>query len=99
MTAKNEFVYILKPFKDNFTETATEEDDRIMGMHFQYLSDLLNKGILIMAGPETTGKFGICILETGSEEEAREIMNNDPAVLNGISSAELYPYRVSLIRK
>jgi uncharacterized protein YciI len=59
---------------------------------------LLTEGKLIMAGPETTGKFGLCVIETGSEQEARHIMENDPAVKSGIVSAELYPYRVSLIR-
>ena len=99
MPGMKQFVYIIKPFKPDFAETANEEDNRIMGIHFQYLESLLEKGILIMAGPETTGKFGLCVLETGTEEEARDIMNNDPAVLNGVVSAELFPYRVSLIRK
>lgn len=96
---KLQYVYITKPYKENFAQTATEEENRVMGVHFVYLKELLEKKILIMAGPETTGKFGITVIETGSEEEAREIMNNDPAVKSGLVSAEIYPYRVSLIRK
>lgn len=69
-----------------------------MGTHFLYLQDLLKAGKLILAGPETTGKFGITIIETETEDEAREIMMNDPAVKSGIVSPELFPYRVSLIR-
>lgn len=93
------FVYITKPYKENFVETATEEEKRVMGVHFVYLKELLEKKILIMAGPETSGKFGLTVIETASEEQAREIMNNDPAVKSGLVSAEIYPYRVSLIRK
>jgi len=99
MTDKLQFIYIIKPFKENFVETATEEENRAMGFHFGYLKELMDKNILIMAGPEVTGKFGLCIFETGSEEEARKIMKNDPAVKAGVVSAELFPYRVSLIRK
>lgn len=93
-----EFVYIIRPYKDNFAETMTDEDARIMGIHFAYLQQKLKEGKLIMAGPVLTGEFGIAVLETETEDEAREIMNNDPAVVNGIVTPALYPYRVSLLR-
>lgn len=93
-----EFVYIIKPKKENFNETGTEEDYAIMGEHFLYLKELLKKNILILAGPELNAKFGLAVIETGNEESAKDIMNNDPAVKKGIMNAELYPYRVSLLR-
>lgn len=94
-----QFIYFIRPHKENFAETMTEEEGNIMGTHFLYLQDLLKAGKLILAGPETTGKFGITILETESENEARDIMMNDPAVKSGIVAPELFPYRVSLLRK
>jgi len=94
-----QFIYFIRPHKENFAETMTEEEGNIMGTHFLYLQDLLKSGKLILAGPETTGKFGISIIETETEDEAREIMLNDPAVKSGIVSPELFPYRVSLLRK
>lgn len=93
-----QFIYFIRPHKENFAETMSEEEGNIMGVHFEYLKDLLDKGKLILAGPETTGKFGIAVIEAESEDEARNIMMNDPAVSSGIVSPELYPYRVSLIR-
>lgn len=93
-----QFIYFIRPHKENFAETMTEEEGNIMGVHFEYLKDLLDKGKLILAGPETTGKFGIAVIEAESEDEARNIMMNDPAVKSGIVSPELYPFRVSLIR-
>jgi len=94
-----QFIYFIRPHKENFAETMTEEEGNIMGTHFLYLKELLKSGKLILAGPETTGKFGIAIIETESENEARDIMMNDPAVKSGIVSPELFPYRVSLLRK
>ena len=94
-----QFIYFIRPHKENFAETMTEEEGNIMGTHFLYLQELLGKGKVILAGPETTGKFGICIIETDSEDEAKEIMMNDPAVKSGIVTPELFPYRVSLIRE
>ena len=95
---KLQFVYIYKPQKENFNETATEEENKIISQHFLYLKNLLERKILILAGPETNAKFGIAVLETQTEEEAKKIMENDPAVSNKVFTAELFPFRVSLMR-
>jgi uncharacterized protein YciI len=95
---KLQFIYIVKPFKDNFNETATEEENKIIGEHFLYLKKLLVEKKLILAGPELNAKFGIVVLETESEEQAVDIMENDPAVLKGVFSAKIYPFRASLFR-
>ena len=92
-----QFVIIKRP-RENFIETMTDEESGIMSAHFEYLKQKLNEGKLIMAGPVLTGEFGLSVVETESEEEARDIMNNDPAVLAGIMKPTLYPYRVSLLR-
>ncbi len=96
---RQQFVYIIKPPRDNFAATMTEDEAEIMSVHFAYLKKLLEDGVLILAGPVITGAMGICIFEAGSEEEARAIMNNDPSVVQGLMTAQLYPYRVSLLRK
>ena len=95
---KLNFVYIVKPLKNNFNETATDEENRIVHEHFVYLKKLLEENTLILAGPELNAKFGIAVLETDSEEEAADIMQNDPAVAKGVFSAQLFPFRVSLLR-
>lgn len=93
-----EFVYIIKPKKENFNETGTEEEFNIMSEHFMHLKQLLKENVLILAGPELNAKFGIAVIEAENEEEAKKIMENDPAVKKGVMNAELYPYRVSLLR-
>lgn len=92
-----QFIYFIRSPKENFAENMTDEEAEIMGVHFNYLREQMEKGKLILAGPETSGKFGICILNALSEDEAREIMMNDPAVKSGIVKPELFPFRVSLI--
>jgi uncharacterized protein YciI len=39
--------------------------------------------------------FGLAIFRTESQDEARSIMNNDPAVKKGVVLAELYSYKVA----
>ena len=43
--------------------------------------------------------FGNAIFEAEDEATARMIMENDPAVKNGVMTATLYPYKVALMRK
>lgn len=43
-------------------------------------------------------QFGIVILEVDAEEEARKIMEEDDAVKEKIMTAQLFPFRVALIK-
>lgn len=83
-------------------ENWTEKENGIVQHHFEVLQNLQKDGKLILAGRTLNmdpNGFGIVILEVSSEEEAREIMESDPAVKEGIMTAALFPYRVALIRE
>jgi uncharacterized protein len=92
-----EFVYLIHPVREDFIQSMTQDEREIMERHFNYLNDLLSEEKLILAGPCLDGKFGIVVYRAESMEAAREIMDNDPAVLNGLMTGELHPYRVSLM--
>lgn len=99
---KKQFIYILKLIPNLLNvDNWTAKDEEIVDRHFAKLQELLKEGKLILAG-KTAGldekTFGIVILEVESEEEAMNIMRNDPTVAEGIMTAELYPYEVALIR-
>lgn len=100
---KKQFIYVLRliPFLLN-QENWTGREEKIVDKHFDRLQKLLEEGKLVLAG-KTAGidekTFGIVILEVESEEEAKAIMENDPCVAEGIMTAELYPYKVALLRK
>ena len=101
---KKQYIYVLKLIPTLYQpENWTEKEEDTVSRHFTKLQDLLREGKLILAG-KTSGRedentFGIVILEIESEEEALSIMKNDPAVADGIMTAELFPYHVALIRK
>lgn len=98
MPEKKQFIFFIKPHKENFAETMTEEEGMIMQEHFFYLKELLELGKLVIAGPELSGKFGMGVYETETLEEVQELLDNDPAVKSGIVTPEIYPFRVSLLR-
>lgn len=70
--------------------------------HFSYLSDLTDKSVMILVGrPQNNDEstIGIAIFEAVDESAARSLMQNDPAVAEGVMTAELFPYQVALMRK
>ncbi len=97
-----QWIYVLKPARLGMVaEGSTPEEAEIVSRHFAYLKDLTERGVMILMGrtqnnDEST--FGIAIFEAESEEAAREIMGNDPAVDGGVMHATLYPYKVALMR-
>jgi uncharacterized protein YciI len=97
---RKQFIYTLKLIPELLDENNwSEREHDIVKRHFEALQQLLKENKLILAGrtlnfDEST--FGIVILQVDSEEEARRIMENDPAVKEKIMVAELYPYRVAL---
>ena len=81
---------------------ATEDEKRIVGEHFSYPQDLIEKSVLVMAGRTLNtdnSSFGIVVFRASSDEEAHGIMLEDPAVNNMVFRAELYPYRIALLKE
>ena len=100
---KKQFVYVLKLTPRLLSEKNwTEQDNNIVGKHFRRLQQLHKEGKVILAGrtlnESDPSQFGVVILEVGSEEEARRIMEEDDAVKEKIMTAQLFPFRVALAR-
>ena len=78
---------------------STAEEQAVVAEHFAYLQDLTAKGRIILVGRTLNtdeNTMGLAIFRAESEDEARRIMNDDPAVKKGIMSATLYPFKVVL---
>jgi uncharacterized protein YciI len=98
-----QFIYVLRLVPRLHADSAwTKEDDAVLGRHFARFQDAARSGQLILAGRtsepgDTT--FGIAIFEAADEEAARKFMQEDPAVVGGLMTAELHPFAVALQRK
>ncbi|HEX2787029.1 MAG TPA: YciI family protein [Ignavibacteria bacterium] len=93
------FVKKITPVKENFMETGTEEDFKIIGEHFEYLKKFFDEGKLLLAGPCEDAAFGISIFKAENLEEAQRFLENDPAFKKGVMKGEVHPYRLSLFNK
>ncbi len=98
-----QYMYRIQPVRnDMLAKGANDEEKRIVSEHFNYLQDLERKGTLILAGRTQNtdnSSHGIVIYNAESEDRAREIMLSDPAVKKFLFRAELYPYRISLLKE
>jgi uncharacterized protein YciI len=94
-----EWIYFIHAPREDFAATMTAEEEAVWGVHFERLEQLLEDGVIVLAGP-TLGRVntGVCIFEAPDEEAARRIMEEDPVIAGGFARGELRPFRVSLLR-
>ncbi len=102
---KNYFCYILRLYPQFYDHSSwTEKENKLIGIHFNYLKKLMSKDILFLAGrsvnePMSEKDFGIAIFEAANESEAKGYMENDPAVKEKLMYAELFEFSLALLRK
>jgi uncharacterized protein YciI len=98
-----QYIYTLKLIPSLLDETNwTEREHEVISQHFEALQELMVQNKLILAGrtlnmDEST--FGIVILQTSTEEEAKRLMELDPAVKENVMTAELFPYKIALMNE
>lgn len=98
-----QWLYLLKPSRlEMVTDGPTPEESETVSRHFAYLTDLTEKGVMILVGRTQNNDentLGIAVFEAEDESAARRIMENDPAVRSGVMRADLYPYQIALMRR
>lgn len=99
MNKTSTFVYVVKLARPELHEKMSKEEEAIVDEHFERLKIGVAEGKVILAGPCLDKAFGIVVFQASSEKEAYEYMKNDPAVKKGIMTAELHPFRISLLQK
>src|SRR5512138_412961 len=88
MSEKRHFLYRIQATRPAMLrEGLTPEEAATMAQHFAYLERLTEAGTVILFGrtlntDETA--FGLAIFSAASEAEARALVDQDPAVANGI---------------
>lgn len=101
MYDQSQFIYRIQPTRTSMlADGLTDVESRIVEEHATYLQSLARENMVLLAGRTLTvddGSFGIVILNTMLESEARKIMEDDPAVLHGVMRAELFPYNIAIL--
>ena len=101
MAESTHYLIVIQPTRPAMlAEGPTPREERIVSEHFAYLQALTESGIVLHAGRTLTTderSLGIIIVEAASPSDARQVVENDPAVRESVFRAELYPYRIALV--
>ena len=92
------WLVILRPTREEMAFEPTEDEQQIVSDHYEYLVRLRDEGKLVVAGPSIVAgdTFGIGVLTVDGEDEARAIVDADPAVGRGAMTAEIRPLRIAV---
>lgn len=88
------YVFVVLKSGDN-TSTDKKFKDSCFAGHMQNINRLVKENKLVVAGPfgKNDNNFrGLFILDVPSIEEARTLLDTDPAIKNRFLSPELYPW-------
>ncbi len=88
------FIIQYKPRRPHFFKTITQEEEKSIGEHFDYLQGLFAEGKARLIGRREDGDFGIAILDLPSLTEATAIINNDPVVKTGVFQATVGEFKI-----
>ncbi|MFA7532980.1 MAG: YciI family protein [Tissierellaceae bacterium] len=75
----------------------SKKDEEILEVHIAYLNELIKEGKIFAKGPFTDHSGGLVIYNANSYEEAKELAENDPAVINNSRKLILKEWRSSLV--
>ena len=98
---KLRFLLKLVPPRTTFANDMTPEEGKLMQQHADYWKAQFATGCVLIIGPvlDPKGVWGMAVLETETEDEARTLAMNDPSVKAGLNKVELSPMRVFLMKK
>lgn len=98
---KQRFLLRLVPPRTTFVNDMTPDEGKLMRQHADYWAEQFKMGAVLIIGPvlDPKGAWGMAVLETATEEEARALAMNDPSVKAGLNKVELSPMRVFLMKK
>jgi uncharacterized protein YciI len=94
------FVFRLKAPRPNFALTMKDEEREIMGRHAAYWQPLVEAGRMVVFGPvlDSTGSWGLGVVEADDEDEIRRFAQGDPVVTTGTAEIEMGKMLAGFVR-
>jgi uncharacterized protein YciI len=94
------FVFRLQAPRPTFALDMTDEEREIMSRHAAYWRPLVDAGRMVVFGPvlDSTGSWGLGVVEADDEDELRAFAANDPAVSSGTAAIEMGKMLAGFVR-
>src|SRR5262245_37588661 len=96
----NTFVLRLKAPRPTFALDMSDAEREIMGRHAAYWQPLIEAGRMVVFGPvlDSTGSWGLGVLEADDEDELRAFAAEDPVVTSGTAAMEIGKMLAGFVR-
>jgi uncharacterized protein YciI len=78
----------------------TEEEQEVMGRHAAHWQPYIESGRMVVFGPvlDSTGSWGLGVVEADDEDELRAFAAEDPAVTTGTAQVEIGKVLTGFVR-
>jgi uncharacterized protein YciI len=86
------FLFRLIPPRADFAQTMTPAEQHAMAGHRDYWQQLLHDGQVVVYGPvaDPEGVWGMGVLRAVSRAQALDLGHNDPSVVAGVNTFEVF---------
>ena len=99
----SQYIYRIQLIRPEIlTDGPNDKESAILQDHASYIDHLTQQSKVLLAGRTQTNDadaFGIVILRATSDEEAIEIMQQDPAVQHKVMRAEIFPFKTAFLSR
>lgn len=94
------FILRLKGPRSTFALDMTDEEREIMGRHAAHWQPYIDAGQMVVFGPvlDSTGSWGLAVLEAEDEEALRAFAAGDPVVTTGTGQMEIGKMLAGFVR-
>jgi uncharacterized protein len=94
------FVFRLLAPRPDFALSMSDEEREIMGRHAAHWQPFLDSGQMVVFGPvlDSTGSWGLAVIEAEDEDELRAFAAGDPAVTSGTATIEIGKMLAGFVR-
>ena len=94
------FVFRLIASRPTFALDMTDEEREIMERHAAYWQPFIDSGHMVIFGPvlDSTGSWGLGVVEADDEDELRAFAAEDPAVTTGTGRIEIGQLLAGFVR-
>ena len=94
------FVFRLRAPRPTFAQDMTDEEREIMGRHAAYWQSYVESGRMVVFGPvlDSSGSWGLGVVEAEDEDELRAFAAGDPAVTTGTAELEIGTMPAGFVR-
>jgi uncharacterized protein len=95
------FVFRLNAPRPKFALDLNDDEREVMGRHAAHWQPYIESGQMVIFGPvlDSTGSWGLGVLESDDEDELREHIARDPVVMTGTASIELGEMLQGFVRR